>query len=116
MKEIIDDQTHSSKHTSKESFITNIYNRFEQKWYNKITQGVKAEFLELVINGNCSIKKVLVLSSRHHKFLISIIVLLKVLCLVLGNNLKKSLKYDVHEMLNFLDTSKLWKDNWMLMF
>lgn len=77
MKEIIDDQTHSSKLTSKESIRNNVTNHFEQKRYNKITQGVKAEFLELVINGNCSIKKVLVLQYRHHKSLISIIVLQK---------------------------------------
>jgi hypothetical protein len=116
MKEIIDDQTHSSKHTSKESFITNIYNRFEQKRYNKITQGVKAEFLELIVNGNCSIKKVSVFSFRQHKSSISIIVLLKALCHVLGNNPKKSLKLDDLEMLKLLDTNRFWKENQKSMF
>lgn len=104
MKEFVEVARRIRKVDSKESILTSISNSSCQKRYNKITQGVKTEFLDLIINGNCSIKKVTFHSFRRLKFSISTTVLLKALSQASENNPRKPLKLNSQSLSSLLDS------------
>lgn len=65
------------KVASNESILTGLPDDSPKK-YNKITPVVRSSFMEMIINGNCSIKKVLPTSFRQPRLSISTTVLPRV--------------------------------------